>query len=49
MDEKDRDYIFFLFNGWALMPIISFIEKRVDLIYYCLKKLARINKEIKIN
>ncbi|KAL9039203.1 MAG: hypothetical protein Q9214_004974, partial [Letrouitia sp. 1 TL-2023] len=44
--QKDRDTMRLPIYGWQWMPSLPFIGKKVDIIYYCRKEVARLNVEI---
>lgn len=44
--QKDRDTMRLPIYGWQWMPSLPLIGKKVDVIYYCRKEVARLNVEI---
>jgi len=47
LKKKDRDHMYLSINEWIWMSVISLIEKKIDIIDHCLKKLTRLNKKIR--
>ena len=49
LNEKNRDHMRSFFFDLIWMSLISFVEKKINTIYYCWQKMTRLNNKIDQN